>query len=542
MLLKFAPLLLRSPRRALATRQTDRVAEMFEPRSVLSASAMSATTECVADLSNSNIFGTEAVGPDVESTDFDSNDFATEDFALVSDHREPWCFAESDWIEPDSVSSEGMNADVLEYSITTEGDVELYSAEIVAINGDVDEIATDDFVFELDDYLMNRFSGGEDFALADGIVEFYVVDVSSLSDMNGDAMVDGADYVAAAGEFGLTGYDSAYDFLVVRSDSGFDVVDIPYDVNVYDSGIGIDLDAVDSIGSLTDGVSEDSLGGGTVADSVSGSSGIEFFGDNDTIFADATSDEAIRSDSLSTGASSDAVEIVLTADSETLGLHTDAVFDSSLTSFSEQFTAAFGDVPSFSDLFKARVSSLESSDGLQLASASDPHQSSEMAALIASLVRDQQADSTLRTSFETKSQVRPEVAEADNFGWLTSTISNIPHQAVPSTAEAYSFASPTTDIVSLKFIDEREDASLSTSREADVVFSHGAAKLFSRLEGDLADTDRSAAESLSYSQMASATGVLLIAGSGCVQLSRRNGWWLLWRAVRRSVLTALRLV
>lgn len=537
MLLKFAPLLLlhRSTRRPVAARHADHAAEIFESRSVLSASAMGALTEDVADCSDMEWEGQlDDESTDLSDADFGANDDTIGDFPLATDGSEAWCFAESDWIGPDAATSDGVLADMLAYSITTEDDVELYSAEIVAIEGDVAEIATDDFVFELDGYLMQRFSGGEDFALADDIVEFYVVDVANLSDMNGDAAVDAADYLAAAAEFGLTGYDSAYDFLIVRHGSDFDIVDIPYGLENEGegSGIGSELTGLYDAGSLTDGVSDDSLIGGSFADSVFGLSGIDFSSDDDAAF----------SDSLTSGTSSDVLETVLIVDAETGGLLTEPALDSSRTSFSEQFAEAFSDADHLSNLFNMRMSSIESANMLQLASASDPHQSPEMAALIASFVREQQGQLTSRTSFQIGSPVRSETGEAANVGWLTSTTASLPQHVVFSLADAYSASWLASDTAPLTFCDEAETSNVSTLGEADVAFSYGAGKVLSRLDGNSSNADGSDGESLSYSQMASATGVLLIASSGCVQLSRSNGWWLMWRAFRRSVLAMLRLV
>jgi len=517
----------------MAARHADHAAEIFESRSVLSASAMGTLTAGFADCSDAESEGQlDDESADLSDADFSAVDVAIADLELATDGSEAWCFAESDCIEPDFTTNDGVLADVLEYSITTEDDVELYSAEIVAIDGDIDEIATDDFVFELDDYLMQRFSGGEDFALTDDIVEFYVVNVANLSDMNSDAVVDAADYLAAAAEFGLTGYDSAYDFLIVRHGSDFDIVDIPYALENEGLGIGSELADLYDAGSITDGVSDDSLGGGSFADSVSGLSGIDFSSDNDATLAD----------SLTGVTSSDVLETVLTVDAETRGLLIEPVLDSSRTSFSEQFAEAFSDADRLSNLFNMRMSSIESANMLQLASASDPHQSPEMAALIASFVREQQGQSTSRTPFEIGSPVRSETGEAAPVGWLTSTTVSLPQHVVFSLADAYSASLLASSPDPLAFGDEMETSKVSTLREADVAFSHGASKVFLRLDGNSSNADGSDGESLSYSQMASATGVLLIASSGCVQLSRRNGWWLMWRAFRRSVLSTLRLV
>ena len=79
-------------------------------------------------------------------------------------------------------------------------------------------------------------------------------------------------------------------------------------------------------------------------------------------------------------------------------------------------------------------------------------------------------------------------------------------------------------------------------REIDSAFADLRADVMARLNNEKVASPESQHESLSYSQMASATGVLLIAGSGCVQLSRRNGWWLMWRGLRHAVLSVLRLI
>jgi len=458
---------------------------------------------------------TDDLGCDAESSGADASD-ATADSSLAA---------------TDSMS------DVLEYVMTTPDDVELYSAEIVALTGNVDEVATDEFLFELDDYLMQRFSAGHDFALESDVVEFYVVDASTLQDMNGDATVDSADWLAAADAYGLTGYDSAYDFLVVRNATGFEVVDIPVSVSTaYSNTVGLD-DSQFVPDTLPSGGGFDEFADASNSE-FSGSSDVfstEFTATEDTSLSDESSlaDVGSSSDSLS-GTSS--LETVITTDLSTSGVTS----GTSLTSFGTQLQDAFRGAAGLEGVIARGWSTdLSESADSQLALVSNESQSPAMAELVALLVREQQ--SAAAANGFSGSASRPQasdVASAGQEDWWSRTKSN----SGMSASDRATFAEAGTRF-ELSYSESVADgAGNSLQREIDSAFADLRADVMARLNNEKVASPESQHESLSYSQMASATGVLLIAGSGCVQLSRRNGWWLMWRGLRHAVLSVLRLI
>jgi len=485
------------------------------------------------------------------ATSDDSDDFAAADFwgdessddvGVLSD--ELGCdtgATSSDGSYPSSdsqFSSTDPLSDVLEYSITTDDGVELYAAELVALTGNVDEVATDEFLFELDDYLIQRFGGGNDFALDSDVVEFYVVDASTLQDMNGDATVDSSDWLAAADAYGLTGFDSAYDFLVVRNESGFDVVDIPVSVSTaYSSGNGLDQSQY----------IPDSLSGVDGFDVYADSGSLDLSGSNDVFETDfattedvSLTDESSLADGGSSGDSlsgSSSLDVVLTPDLSTTGI-TSAT---SLTSIGTQLQDVFGNSTGLEGVLARRSWSTESTENadFQVAAVSSDSQSPAMAELVALLVREQQSGA-VASSFElsTNRSVTNDGTSVGNEGLFVSSPTTPNGMASDRTAW-------TEARVRFERFHSESAAELiadSEQRDIDSAFADSRMDVMARLNDEATTTAEGQRESLSYSQMASATGVLLIAGSGCMQVSRRNGWWLMWRGLRHAVLSVLRLI
>jgi len=164
---------------------------------------------------------TDGVASDSESDATDSSDSETSDVSSTDG-------SDSGDLSSDDGSDDSISYD---YSILTMDDVELYSASIVVLDGSVRSVVNDNFVFNLDDYLTQRYGDSDGMFHLNDLVEFYVVDASTLEAMNQDANAPADDWLAAADELGLTGYDNPYDFLVVRNDSGIQVVDIPQSIS-----------------------------------------------------------------------------------------------------------------------------------------------------------------------------------------------------------------------------------------------------------------------------------------------------------------------
>lgn len=576
MLLHFAPFCFsRRTAQSRASRSVAFSAEVFESRQVLSASATSVMSVDAFDSWQDSDWSDCSIDSD------DSADFAAADESELSDDESDWyygddvgdeacsddefaaadffsdessyavdpltddlgCDAESSGADASDATSDSSLAatdsmsDVLEYVMTTPDDVELYSAEIVALTGNVDEVATDEFLFELDDYLMQRFSAGNDFALESDVVEFYVVDASTLQDMNGDATVDSADWLAAADAYGLTGYDSAYDFLVVRNATGFEVVDIPVSVSTaYSNTVGLD-DSQFVPDTLPSGGGFDEFAD-AINSEFSGSSDVfstDFTATEDTSLSDESSlaDVGSSSDSLS-GTSS--LETVITTDLSTSGVTS----GTSLTSFGTQLQDAFRDAAGLEG-FIARGWSTDLSElaDSQLALVSNESQSPAMAELVALLVREQQsaAAATGFAGATTRSQTSDGVSVGQDDWW-----SRAKSNSGMSASDRATFAEAGTRF-EFSYSESAADLVAHTQqREIDLAFVDERADVMARLNNEKVASSESQYESLSYSQMASATGVLLIAGSGCVQVSRRNGWWLMWRGLRHAVLSVLRLI
>jgi len=270
----------------------------------------------------------------------------------------------------------------------------------------------------------------------------------------------------------------------------------------------------------------------------SGSSDVfstEFTATEDTSLSDESSlaDVGSSSDSLS-GTSS--LETVITTDLSTSGVTS----GTSLTSFGTQLQDAFRGAAGLEGVIARGWSTdLSESADSQLALVSNESQSPAMAELVALLVREQQ--SAAAANGFSGSASRPQasdVASAGQEDWWSRTKSN----SGMSASDRATFAEAGTRF-ELSYSESVADgAGNSLQREIDSAFADLRADVMARLNNEKVASPESQHESLSYSQMASATGVLLIAGSGCVQLSRRNGWWLMWRGLRHAVLSVLRLI
>lgn len=552
MLLKFAPLMLKNShcsRRSVTTsaRSLRPVAELFESRSVLSASAASAMADCATE---------ELQGDDwMYDEALDGEDPLSPSANVAVDHSE--ASGSDDWTCNDSfdglaadefapfeddvaLPTDDCAANSLDYAMTTDADDELYSGSVVALTGNIDEIATDEFLFELDDYLMERFGGGEDFELSDDIVEFYVVDGATLSDMNSDGAINASDYLATADAYGLTGFDAAFDFLVVRNSDGFEVVDIPYSVTTLESEVPSNVYGSFDTSTDPNAAASDSLTGTAIDDSLPSAGSFDANEIADSLqLAEFANTDSLLGDSLAAASSADPLLPLVTTELTADDSSNQSEDVNSRQTLGERIAEALRETSNPNYSFGDRNWKASLPESQQLAAADSMRRSPEIAALIAELVREQRGTEIGDGLFGATNHGRRHELSSDEAE-MTSLSTDTNRGPIRSLAQRYdSILSQTV----LSGDAEADALSLRDSLKNDSIdsaFGDGANRVLRSLDGS-ADQQAEVESSLTYSQMASATGVLLIAGAGCVQVGRRNGFWLLWRTMRRAVLAMIRL-
>lgn len=443
--------------------------EVLETRTVMTASLPAGCDFTPAD-DQSEVTGLS----DDDLLDDSEFDFEFEDDVLVFDELEESAVdaeldALCDTSEFDTDYSSGTTEiaeDVLAYSISVD-DTDLYSAEITVLDQDLDEVATDEFLFELDDYLMQRFASGEDFALEEGLVEFFVLDASSMDEFGIDGSTDADSLQATLDAYGIADRDNAYDFIVVTSDDGFEIYDIPNsDIGSNDTDIEVaDLSPA----------------------------GVESTDATQVALGTPTSDVAVND----TEAATNDADIDVRELAEAIPTSSDLSADT---------------------LIAANAWSPYASTDGQWVATSDPETNQAVLTIVAALVRTKSAATATTPELAAiqRSQRQSAIEELAQIQFQQASGSASDEYAVPTIHPRVT--------VDLEL--PRPDAPQIDRAFGDQRFS------IDSLEESVAGATTASDGEFSYSQIASMIGLTLVAASGCAQVSRRNGWWLMWRMLR----------